>query len=348
MRTLLPSFLLLALVGCPVDNPSPLVAPAQCEGAGYTAFDIVHHAQPDARVDAYQQIKGLLEEGVDDIALAPARFAEAQVLYQDTAELQGKVRGTTDDHLADRPNVGTEIDARIVAAFASGSAATSALSVTIAAETIDKSLVEFLFLSVFHELVLGQASAWDQAYGYYGSGADNALDAVVGFAGVAKRRDADNGTSHEARIFQSLVDGSCVLAGKLAPADGNALDSIDVPNDEDMSAVIDDIDVAMRAVLALSVGHEAFAIEELQEALLLAPSDQALLDEARVKLVELDAFFLPLERLLRAEGAVVDADVLRGPVDAALEDTSDAWVTTFDAAAVLALVENTFGVDVIK
>lgn len=339
---------LIAVPGCPVNNeipPPPAGVAPQCEGAGYTAFDVANHAEQDARLGAYEQIKVLLEEAVADNSLAAARFVTAQALYRDTAELQGKVQGRTDDRLPGRPNVGAELDVRIMAAFADGAAATSPRAIAIAAESIDKALVEFLYLSVFHELVQGQAAKWDEAFGYYGSGADNGLDAVRGFAGVAKRRDADNGTALEAQIFQALVDGSCTLATRLA---ADEVETIDVLNEPDMSAEIDEIDGAMRAVLALSVGHEAFEIGELQAALSAAPADAAMLDDARVKLVELDAFFRPLERLLRAEGGEDEAELLRAPIDAALDDDGDAWVDSFDAAAVIAHVENVFGVDVVR
>ncbi len=348
MRLLAPSFVALALAGCPFDNDGPIpeqVDPAQCLGTGYTAFDVANHAEQDARVGAYTEIKRLLEEVVEDPSLAAARFATAQALYQSSAELQGKVQGRTDDHIEGRPNVGADIDARISAAFSDGAAATTSLQAAVAAETIDKALVEFFFLSVFHELVQGQAAKWDEAYGYYGSGPDNALDAVQGFAAVAKKRDANNGTALEAAIFQNLVDGSCALAGKLSAQE---VETIDVLNDAELSVIIEDIDVAMREVLAYSVAHEAFVIADVQGTLAATPDDVAAQEEARITLVELNAFFLPLERLMRAEGDVADADALRAPIDAALADDTAAWIDAFDAAAVIADVEAHFAIDVLE
>ena len=333
-----------ALAGCPIDNdiPDPVGDPAQCSGTGYTAFDAANHAEQDARTQAHVDLMALLEEGVDDAAVRSDRFAAAQAIYASTAELQGKVEGRTDDHLDGRPNVGAEIDARIQQAFVDGGAATSTRDADIAAETVNISLIEFFFLSVFHEMVQGQAAKWDEAFGYFGSGADNALDDVRGFALVARDIDAEAGVALEARMFQGIVDGSCTLAGKLAAQD---VETIDVLNDVDMKAHIDEIDAAARLVLANFAIVEATEIAEKQEDLAASPGDQALIDEARVELHELNLFFLPIERLLRAEDDAATADAVRGPIDEALADETDAWVDTFDAAAVIETLRAHFEIE---
>jgi hypothetical protein len=337
----------VVLAGCPIENtiPEPPPAIVQCEGAGYTAFDVAHHAEQDERLAGASALGGLLEEAIETPVDAAAKFSEAFALYQGSADLQAKVQGRTDDRIDGRPVVGDAIDARIVAAFAAGGAATTRLEVEIAAETIDKALTEFWFLSVFHEMVQGQAAKWDEAYGYYGSGADNVLDDVQGFASLAKKRDANNGTAFEAAIFQSLVDGSCTLATRLQDDD---VETIDVLNDSDMSAIIGDVDIAMRQVLAASIGHEAFEIGEIKEALAAAPDDVDLAGEARVKLVEADGFFRPLERLLRAEGDTVTADTLRAHIDGGLDDDTAAWITGFDDDDVIATLEAAFAIEVIE
>ena len=334
------------LAGCPVNNPPPPPPPAeiaQCEGAGYTAFDVSNHAEQDTRVAGQTQIKALLESATP--ADAATKFPEAQAIYASAADLQAKVQGRTDDHLDGRPNVGADIDARIVAAYAAGAAATTALEIEIAAEIIDKSMTEFFFLSVFHEMVQGQAAKWDEAYGYYGAGPDNALDGVQAFARVAKNRDGNNGTAFEAAIFQKLVEGSCVLGGKLEEL---GVETVDVLNDTEMSAIIDDIDVSMRQVLAASVGHEAFEIDLVKAELVLTPGDVTLQNTARVKLVELDGFLRPIERLLRAEGAAATADALRNPLNVALADTTAGWIDTYDTAVVVTTLEAAFAIDIVE
>lgn len=353
---------LVVLAGCPVENQIPPPPngeePVQCSGTGYTAFDVANHAEQDARVGAYTEIKALLEAAVEEPELAAARFVEAQAIYTETAELAGKVEGRTDDHLDGRPNVGAEVHARIAAAFADGAGATTSLEAAIAAETIDKALTEFFFLSVYHELVQGQADKWDEAFGYFGAPADNDLTLVQGFASVANRRDLNNGTALEAAIFQGLVDGSCTLAQKLAE---QGVETVDVLNDEEMRAHIDAIDVAMREVLAYSVGHEAFVIGEVQQAVAAAPDEATAnlaRDEARIALVELDGFFRPLERLMLAEGEGDDgatgatgatiAGALRAEIDAGLDDDTGAWVDAFDATGVIERIETHFEIDVIE
>jgi hypothetical protein len=346
MRSIVASSLALtaALAGCPVENdlPDPIVDPAQCLSSGYTAFDVANHAEQDARTQAHVDIMELLEEGVDDEAVRADRFAAASAIYASTAELQGKVEGRTDDHLQGKPNVGAEIDARIQQAFVDGGAATTTRDADIAAETVNISLIEFFFLSVFHEMVQGQAAKWDEAFGYFGSGADNSLDGVRGFALVARDIDEEAGTALEARMFQGIVDGSCTLATKLAEQD---VETIDVLNDADMKAHIDEVDAAARLVLANFAIVEATEIEEKQEELEAAPGDQEIMDEMRVELHELNLFFLPLERLLRAEGDTAVADAVRGPVDEAFADDTNAWVDTFDAAGVIETLRTHFEIE---
>ncbi len=336
----------IALAAC-VENVIPTEDPPvlQCEGADYTAFDVENHAQQDVRVAGFTQMKTLLEAAVETPAAAATKFEAAAAIYADAGAMSATVQGRTDDHLDNAPLVGDGIDARIDAALSAGAAATTALEAELATESIDKAMTEFFFLSVFHGLVQGQAASWDEAFGDYGAAVDNDLDGVQSIAAVAKRRDDDNGTAFEASIFQSLAEGSCVLATRLAELD---TDAIDARNDPELSTIIDDIDTAMRQVLALSAGHEATEIGELQAELLATPGDVDLQGSARVKLVELDGFFRPLERLLRAEGDSVTADALRTPLAIALADTTAAWIDTFDSAAIIATLEAKFVVDVVR
>lgn len=324
--------------GC-IDNhiPDPTGRPRQCDSASYVAFDPANHAEQDVRLDAAAQMKGLMAAALASPAEAATNFAAAADVYATSAELQAKVQGRTDDHLAEKPNVGTEIDARISAALEAGGAATAAHDIEVQAEIVDKALTEFFFLSVFHEVTAGQAVTWDEAFGYFGAGADNDLGSLRGFAAVAKKRDDENGTALEAVVFQRLVDGSCQLAERLA---ADEVEIVDVFADEGLASVVDSMDDAMIDVLAYSVGHEAMAIAAAK-----AAGDG---DGAAVKLVELDGFFRPLERLMQDVGgdSARRATAIRAPVDAALAADDDSWLATFDAEAILAAIEAERDIDV--
>jgi hypothetical protein len=321
--------------------------PAQCDTVSYVAFDVVNYENQVARVGAHAQMVALMKEAEADPTLAATKFAEAEALYTDTADLAEKVEGRKDDHLDTQPAVGADLHAAITAALADGKAATTTLEATLARQTIDKSLTDFFFLSVFHEMVLGAADKWDEAFGYYGASIDNAEGDAKGLAAVAAKRDGDNGTSLRERIFNGLVDGSCELARQLDAQDADTID-VNAADSAALRTVIDDVDVAMQEVLAYSVGHEAIDMQQLQDDLASSPGDRALLDGMRVKLYELDPYFRPLERLMNARGgdSATRASDIRSAIDAALADDTDAWVDTFDAAAIETAIEAEYGIDV--
>lgn len=311
--------------------------PPQCDSPGYVAFDPAHHAAQDTRLAAVAQMKQLFEAAIANPTEASAKFSAARDLYSSSAELQVKVQGRTDDHLEARPNVGADLDARIVAAFAAGAAATTAHEVEVQAEILDKAFVEFFFLSIYHELVAGSAETWDEGYGYYGAGPDNDVNSLLGFASVAKRRDENNGTALEALIFQEIVAGSCHLAEHLA---AEQVETVNVFADEELAETVETIDAAMVDVLAYSVGHEALEIAGLQ-----ATNDPA---TAFVKLVELDGFFRPLERLMANGGgeSAARASSIRASVDAALSAADASWLAAFDADLIVAAMETERAIDV--
>ena len=130
------------------------------------------------------------------------------------------------------------------------------------------------------------------------------------------------------------------------------MESLDPGASENSSlkAIVDDVDDSMQKVLAYSAGHEAFEMDEIQTQLASAPTDTALIDDMYVKLAELVAFYAPLDRLLVDRGGDVatHADVIRGEIDAAQADNTDAWVATFDAVAVVEAIEAAFGIDVVS
>ena len=333
---------LAALGACPL-NEIPEGTSPQCEGSAYTAFDLEHLQGPTAQIADQTQMQALLEEALGDSALAADRFAAAQALY--AQRLQAAVRSAADDRLATGTPVGSAIDERIVSALAAGAAATTEFDIELAAETIDKALTHFFFVSVLQELGQGEAEHWDRAFAYFGADAANDLDRTQAFAGVAKRRDGNNGTAFEGAIFQNLVEGSCVLATRLLSAEA---DSVDVGADAELSALVDEVDVAMRRVLAASVGHEAKEIAAIQLELPSSPDDSALPNTARVKLVELDGFFIPIELLLRAAGKDAVADAVRSPLDAALADQTQAWLDSFDGATMVTVLETEFAIAILE
>jgi hypothetical protein len=318
----------------------------QCGSASYVAFDSANHENQDLRVQAYEDMIALMNAAKEDPSQAAANFAEARDLYVNTASLQEKVQGRNDDHLEGQPNIGADMDAVILAALANGEGAANALEVNLAKQAVDKTMIEFFFLSVFHEMVLGAAEKWDEAYGYFGSGENNSEADAEGLAKVALKRDGDNGTTLKDEIFYGLVDGSCALAGALKE-DGPQVDVFAVDAIKDQ---VELTDLAMQKVLAFSVGHEAFDMVDLQAQLVVDENDQDARDSMLVKLAELEPYFIPLERLMIARGgdSQTRANTIREEIDAALSDDTEAWMDSFDADGVLSAVEAEYGIDVVK
>lgn len=322
-------------------------APPQCDTAEYIAFDQANHANQDLRVQAYVDMLALMNEAKENPALANEKFSAAEELYLNTASLADKVQGRTDDHLAEQPNVGADLHATLLAGFDAGKAATTSLEVNLAKQAVDKTMIDFFFLSVHHEMVQGAKKNWDEGYGYFGSGPANAEADLKGFASVAKKRDDANGTSLRATIFNGLIDGSCELAKAL---EAEKADKIDVTAHDALWTIIEETDLAMQKVLAFSAGHEAFEMVEIQEDLAADPANQELIDEMYVKLAELAPYFRPLERIMNEKGgeSATRASDIRAEIDAALSDGTGAWVATFDAAGVLEALEAEYSIDVVQ
>jgi hypothetical protein len=314
--------------------------PLQCRSAGYVAFDPANHASQDLRLGAHADMVARMNEAVADPSVASARFAAARGLYMSTADLQAKVKGRKDDHFAELPAIGAELDATILDGLSAGETATTALAANLAKQKVDKTLLHFFYLSVFHEMVQGERAKWDEAFGYFGSGATNTEAARKGLASVATKRDANNNTTLAESIFNGIVDGSCDLSKR---ADMK-LDYRSVP---ELSAIVERVDGALLEVLAYSAGHEAFEMVEIQEMLEAAPSAE-LRDEMWVKLSELDPYFRPLEPILGARGGAdaTRAQEIRAAIDAAWSDPSGAWIPTFDAQGVVERLEAAFAIDI--
>lgn len=343
-RTFYCMAIVLGVGGCGSSDNKSLVQQAakgrNCGVSVYTAFDPANHAAQDQRTAAQGAIAAKADEAGADLAKAPAAFDAIMALYEGSAQLRAKVQGRADDRFPADPaaaTVGKEMDAAIVAAIAKGKGAKTKLDVEIAAETINKTLTRFFYLSVYHELVEGERGTYDEAYGYLGTGPKNDAASVTSVAKTAVRRDANNQTDYAARLFQALLDGSCALDARLAK-DGK--EPIDWKADEKYASEVRKIDQLMTEVLALSVGHEMIEVTKATDP-----------DDAKVKLHEAAVFFDAIEASMRAKGvsAVADADKIAKMFDdarAAIEAGDATWLKSFDAAFVRDHVASAFGVTV--
>lgn len=326
----------------------------QCESNSYVAFDSANHASQDVRVATHTKLNALLSGAATDLAssdtaAAAKKFADAKTLYTDpvaSASLQEKVQGRLDEHVAGNPLQGDRMDATIVKWLDFGAKAQTELEATVAKQWVDKTLTEFFFLSVHHELLLGEREKWDEAFGYFGSGANNQESGLQGLASTAFKRDATNGTSLESTIYNALIDGSCELDQALTAAGST---SIDVKSSAKLLSTVDTIDVSMQKVLAYSAGHEAFEMRELLEA---SPRDDA---EITVKAAELIPFFIPLERIMQDKGgeSAQRASSIRAAIDAmpvsdpaSIDLTSTAWIDALGTApdTIIKALEAEYGI----
>ncbi len=333
-----------AACGTNTDTPQPM-GPEQCGTAEYIAFDPANHQNQDIRVQAYTQMIALMNEAKENPSLSMEKFTEAERLYIESASLQEKVQGRQDDHFTDaRADVGMALDMAIMEGFAQGKTSTTSLGANLAKQKVDKTLIHFLYLSVFHEMVLGAKSKWDEAYGYYGAPSDNSEGARMGLAAVATKRDGNNNTNLAQQIFNNIVDGACELAKALETSGGTELNYLEVPA---LKQRVDAADEAMQQVLAYSVGHEAFDMVNIQGDLSSNPT-QELRDTMWVKLAEIDPYFKPIEVLMLDKGgdSADRAMRLRQQIDAAWADPSGDWMTTFDAQGTIDDLEAEFNIDI--
>jgi hypothetical protein len=306
----------------------------QCMSAEYIAFDPANHANQNLRVAAYDDMLARMKEAEMDPAAAPAKVAEARALYQDTADLRGKVMGRIDPH--DGRPIGAELDAAIIEGFDQGATATTALALNLARQKVDKTLIHFFYLSVFYELTVGARKEWDEGFGYYNGGSTtNEESKRKGLAAVATKRDATNNTNLAETIFNGVVDGSCELAKALHEASADELDYRTVPA---LQSVIDQVDLDMQKVLAYSAGHEAFEMVELQGDL----STVEARNEMWIKLAELDPYFKGVEPYM----APARAQPIRAAIDAAWADRTGAWMSAFPAQMIVEELEADFSIDI--
>jgi len=309
--------LLVALVapavGCGSDASDDGADPAvtttenlNCTSNEYVAFDSANHANQDIRLATYAEMNDLMKDG---------DFDAAKALYLDadgSANLQEKVQGRVDEHMAAAPLQGDRMDATVMAWLDVGAASDDELVQGVAKQWVDKTLGEFVYLSVHHETLAGARKNWDEALGYYGSSTDNAEGDLRGLAATAAKRDGNNGTTLETDIFNNLILGACELDGALGAEAESIEDLGSVP---ELQAVVEDVDTAMLEVLAYSAGHEAIG---MQEKLAAAELDT---DGLIIKAAELAAFFLPLERVMQERGgdSAARAQEIRDAIDSMVE-----------------------------
>jgi hypothetical protein len=350
----------LAVIGalaCSSEDEQPdtgsNVAP-QCKSSTYVSFDSGNHANQEIRLQAHAKLVSLMKEGAallkdGNASGGASKLSEAKQLYTDpiaSANLREKVQGRLDEHIAGAPSQGDRLDGTIVGWLDFAVAASSSLEATVARQWVDKTLTEFLFLSVHHEIVAGTRKNWDEGFGYYGSGVDNAESGLLGLAATARKRDDTNGTYLQAEIYNGLIDGSCALENGLR---GAGTDKLAVDSVPELAAIVGSMDLAMQKVLAYSVGHEAFGMKEL---LTSTPRDD---DGITVKAAELIPFFIPLERIMKEKGgdsaqraaeirSLIDAMPVSDPSTLDLSDTT--WIDALGDAPtrIIGAIEAEYGI----
>jgi hypothetical protein len=326
----------------------------QCQTSTYLAFDSANHASQDTRVAAHTQMNTLMTGAAADLKAGDAtaaakKFTDARALYADpvaSAKLQEKVRGRLDEHVPGDPLQGDRMDATIVAWLEYGAKAQTELEAKVAKQWVDKTLSEFFFLSVHHEILLGARPKWDEGFGYFGSGPSNDEAKLQGLASTAFKRDSTNGTNLGPSIFNSFIDGSCELDTALR---AEKLETLDPLASAKLAPLVEAIDRDLQKVLAFSVGHEAFEMRDLAKA---SPRDDA---ETTIKAAELIPFFIPLERIMNAKGgesakragevrAVLDKIPLSDPKTFAPADT--AWIDALGTGpdTILSALEAEYGI----
>ncbi len=277
------------------QNTSP-----QCAGGTYVAFDSANYAKQGTRLLAHAEMVSTVKPAGTDISKA-SLFVDARAMYTDetvSANLRAKVQGRKDDHVDPAALQGDRMDAAIMSAFDTGEAATETVGAQVAKQVIDKTLIEFFYLSVYHEMLLGQRKKWDEAFGYFGSGAENDEGGLRGLAAVALKRDSSNGTNLGTELFNDFIDGSCELDKALTEAGTEEIDPMATPA---LATIIERIDDNMQKVIAYSAGHEAFEMNEI----IVEGFDSTDADDVSrfwVKYAELLSYFKPLETQMNNRG----------------------------------------------
>jgi hypothetical protein len=340
---LLAAGLLTLGAGCGAGDNQKVIDDAKGQNCGattYTAFAAANHTEQSERAALQATFAVMAEDALADVSKAPSIFAEIEGLYTTSADLRAEVQSRADQHFpddADALAAGKTIDAHIMDGIARGKGATSETDVDVAKEIIDKSLTRFFYLSVYHELVEAERGPYDEAFAYLGTGPRNDPSSLLSVAAVAAKRDATNGTTYGALLFDEIIEGSCALDKALKAADA---ESIDWKSDEDYAHDVAEIDETMEKVLAASVGHELYE-----------PLSMVDPEEAKVAFHEGAYYFFAIEKAMVAMGgtAAADATKIRSMIDAAKTklDAGDAdWLAGFDSDFVRDSVAKAFEVTI--
>jgi hypothetical protein len=310
----------------------------------YEPFSQANLQNQLVRVGAYEQIQTLRKGesfAAADFGTSCASFSpdvddpsdptKVASLYIESASLAEKVAGRKDDHAYNEgAEVGKAIDAAICDAIAMGSAVPDTVGKDDVAglgwygQIVDKALQHFFYHSVYHEMVQGARSKWDEGFGYFGMPFDGDTAKAEGIAKTAVSRDENCGTTYAGDIWEKLIEGRVLLDRALTDAgktgNDDALDALPA----DLQAVIDEVDQMMLEVFAISFAREFIGM--------------AAGDKPAIKLIEGRMFFHILEPSIRAKDAAL-ADEMK----AQLEQDDPSKV---DTDAMIAAVKTVYGIDV--
>lgn len=322
----------------PPDNTEPTETERCSSPAEYLAFDPANHAPQDLRLQRFDEMLKLFDEAKADPTQAAAKAQAALAIYTAAdANLQVKVKGRQDFHFTPASAVGGDLDTHITQAIDALSKAADAHQVSLARQRFEKhGFFRFFYLSVHEELVKEPSyKRYDEAFGYLGTGATNAEAGRRGLARLATKRDAANGTTMAAELFDLTKEGACVIETALKSR--NAI-SMGAEDDAIYVQTARRLDAKLQLVFVYSLGHELISFN---------PSDA---QGAHIKLVEADGFFQTLEPYMQQAGGAKAslAQELRTAINEALSkvDNDPSWTQGFPAASLLQKLEEAFFVDV--
>lgn len=344
--------LLLALAVTACDSSSDdgaATTEADTTGGGATATTYEPFSQANLqsqllRVGAYEQIQAIRKgesfaaadfgtscEAWSGDVTTPTDPTKIGSLYVETAELAAKVAGRQDDHGYNKgAKIGKDIYDRICDAIATG----SAVPVTVGkdevagigwyGQVVDKSIQHFLYLSTYHEMVLGARQKWDEGFGYAGLDRGGDATKAQGIAKTAVSRDGNCGTTYARDLHAAFIAGRNQLdaALKAEGKTGNEDALAAIP--ADLQESIDEIDRMFLEVFAISMAREYVEL--------------AAGDEPAIKLIEGRSFFFILQPYLKS----VDPDLATKMATEAAKDDPSA----VDTALMIGAVKTVFGIDV--
>lgn len=335
---------LLALSFTACDGSEEIDPPGsgteRCDATEYPSFDPVNHEPQEKRLAAIDEMLAEFAAAQKDPGVAGAAADKVEEIYQRAdLKLQIKVRERTDVHFTGTDaEIGAELDAAIVSSIEELRQAQTALEVNLAKQLFEKAgMYRFQYLSVMQELYAPSRKHYDEAFGYLGSGPTNAPAGQKGLARLASKRDGENSTTYANELFQLILDGNCALDKALTEA---GTDTIDWEADDAYAAIVNQIDKKLQAVIAYSIGHELFGIEQKRS----SP------DEALVKLYEAVGFFSIVKPYLLVGTAAEQS--FANDLEQALSTAFDAsragseWMEDFDAAAFQARLESLYGIQI--